>query len=103
MIKVSVMYPNGENRTFDMTYFLSTHMPMVRHKIGPTLKAVAVDEGVSGAEPGSPPKYLAIAHLFFESVDAFTLAFATHGGPIIADIPNYTNSQPMIQVNDVKL
>ena len=51
----------------------------------------------------APPKYLAIGHLFFESLDAFQLAFATHGGPIVADVPNYTNTQPIIQVNEVRM
>ena len=103
MIKVSVLYPNGPRATFDMQYYLSSHMPMVKQRIGAAVKGQAVDEGLGGAQPGAPPKYLAIGHLFFESLDAFQLAFATHGGPIVADVPNYTNTQPIIQVNEVRM
>jgi len=103
MIKVTVLYPNGPGKTFDMSYYLASHMPMVKQRIGAALKGMAVDEGLGGVEPGAPPPYLAIGHLFFESLDAFKLAFATHGVPIVADVPNYTNSQPVIQVNEVRL
>ena len=103
MIKVSILYPNGPDATFDMPYYLSSHMPMVKQKIGAALKGIAVDEGLGGGEPGAPPRYVAIGHLFFESLDAFQLAFATHGGPIVADVPNYTNTKPIIQINDVKM
>ena len=103
MIKVSVFYPNSADAKFDMKYYLSSHMPMVKQRIGASLKGTAVDQGLGGGEPGSPPRYLAVGHLFFESIDAFQLAFATHGGPIVADVPNYTNTQPVIQVNEVKM
>lgn len=103
MVKVSVMYPNGVEHKFDMAYYLNTHMPMVRRELGAALKGVSVDEGLGGAQPGSAPKYLAICNLLFDSLDAFQLAFATHGQTIIADIPNYTNTQPIIQINEVKM
>lgn len=103
MIKVSVLYPHGADRKFDMAYYLARHMPMVRQKLGAALKAAGVDEGIGGGQPGSPPKYAVICHLYFESVDAFQLAFATHGGAIVADIPNYTNIQPAIQISEIRM
>jgi hypothetical protein len=30
MIKVSVLYPNSEGRTFDISYYCSKHMPSSR-------------------------------------------------------------------------
>ncbi|HUQ86425.1 MAG TPA: EthD family reductase [Vicinamibacterales bacterium] len=103
MIKVSVLYPNGPGAKFDMKYYLSSHMPMVKQTIGAAVKGMAVEEGLGLMEPGSPPMYLAMGHLFFESIESFQLAFSTHGGPIVADVPNYTNTQPIIQVNEVRL
>ena len=103
MIKVSILYPNGPGATFDMPYYLRSHMPMVKQKIGGSLKGLGVDEGLGGGAPGSPPPYLAVGHLFFESLEAFQLAFATHGGPIVADVPNFTNTQPVLQINDVRM
>jgi len=32
MIKVSVLYPAGDGKTFDMDYCCSSHMPMVQKK-----------------------------------------------------------------------
>ena len=103
MIKVSVMYPHSADYKFDMTYYLGSHMPMVRQKLGAALKGAAVDEGVAGGLPGSPPKYVAICHLLFESVDAFQLAFSIQGASILADIPNYTDIQPALQISEVRM
>jgi uncharacterized protein (TIGR02118 family) len=44
-----------------------------------------------------------MAHLVFDSVDAFQSAFAPHADSIMGDIPNYTDIQPLIQVNEVKM
>ena len=103
MIKVSVMYPNGSGAKFDMNYYLMSHMPMVKRTIGAPVKGMAVEEGLGGPQPGTPATYLAMGHLLFDSVDAFFVAFAAHGESIIADIPNYTNTQPVIQVSQVKM
>jgi len=39
----------------------------------------------------------------FDSADAFASAFGPHAQEILADIPNYTNTQPTIQISDVKM
>ena len=102
MIKVSVMYPNTEGSRFDMNYYLNTHIPLVQRLVGPALKGVAVDQGIEGGEPGSPATYAAMGHLFFESVKAFQAAFGPHAQAIVADIPNYTNTEPTLQISEVK-
>lgn len=101
MIKVSVFYPNTENGKFDIAYYCNSHMPMVKDKLGDACKGLAVDQGVSGAEPGSRPTYVAAGHLFFDSVEAFQAAFGPHAKEIMADIPNYTNIQPIIEINNI--
>ncbi len=103
MIKVTVLYPNNAGTTFDMTYYTTKHMPMVKQKCGPACKSIAADLGIGGGEPGSKPTYIAIGHLTFESVDAFQKAFAPHAAAILGDIPNYTNAQPIIQISEIKL
>lgn len=37
----------------------------------------------------------------FPSIEAFQAAFAPHAKEIMGDIPNYTNVQPVIQINEV--
>ena len=103
MIKVTVMYPNTEGSKFDMAYYCNSHMPMVQEKLGAALKGVAVEQGIGGAEPGSPPPYLALGHLLFESVEAFQTSFGPHAQVLMGDIPNYTNTQPTIQISEVKM
>jgi uncharacterized protein (TIGR02118 family) len=103
MIKVSVLYPNTAGARFDMNYYLTSHMPMVQRTIGASVKGMAVDEGLGGPQPGTPATCLAMGHLLFDSVDAFSAAFVVHAESIMADIPNYTNTQPVIQINQVKM
>lgn len=103
MIKVSVIYPNQPGSHFNMSYYCSKHIPMVRDLLGAALVNVAVDEGIAGMAPGSPAPYLALGHLYFESVDAFQKAFTAHAAQIVGDVPNYTDAQPTIQISTVKL
>src|ERR1700738_2028118 len=78
-------------------------MPMVQQKLGPACKRMAVEEGIAGGAPGMPATYVAMGHLYFDSTEAFQTAFAPHAQAILADIPNYTNTQPTIQISEVKL
>jgi uncharacterized protein (TIGR02118 family) len=103
MIKVSVLYPNNEGSKFDMSYYCSKHIPMVREKLGSICKNVAVEQGVSGATPGSRPAFVAMGHLYFDSVADFQSAFGPHADTIMADIPNYTDIRPTIQISEVKI
>ena len=103
VIKVSVLYPNTAGCKFDMEYYLTRHMPMVQQKLGPACKRMAIEEGIAGGAPGTPATYVAMGHLYFDSTDAFQTAFAPHAQSILADIPNYTNTQPTIQISEVRL
>ena len=103
MIKVSVLYPAGAGKKFDMKYYLTSHMPMVGKKIGAPLKGMSVDEGIGTAPPGTQAPFVAVAHLLFDSVDAFGAAFGEHGAEIMADVPNYTDIQPLVQVSAIKM
>ena len=103
MVKVSVLYPNSAGCKFDMNYYLTKHMPMVQQKLGAACKSIAVEQGIAGGAPGAPATYVAMGHLYFDSADAFASAFGPHAQEILADIPNYTNTQPTIQISDVKM
>jgi uncharacterized protein (TIGR02118 family) len=102
MIRVSVFYPNSPEAKFDMAYYTTKHMPMVMKKI-PACKGIAAEQGLSGGAPGSAPTYIAAGHLLFDSVEAFQSGFGAHAPEILADIPNYTNMQPVLQVSQITL
>lgn len=103
MIVVSVLYPNGPKATFNIDYYTRTHMPMVQKRLGAPLRRIAVEHGLAGGTPGSPPPFLASGHLYFDSLEAFQGAFGPHAEAIMADIPNYTNAQPVIQIAELRV
>ena len=103
MIKVSVFYPNEEGKEFDMEYYLTKHGALLQQKLGPALKGVAVEQGLGGVAPGSPATYIAMGHLYFDSVEAFQTAFGPHSESIMGDIPNFTDIQPTVQISEVKM
>ena len=103
MIKASVLYPNEEGKKFDMDYYRNSHIPMVQEKLGSACKGLTIDQGLGGGEPGSPPIYLAMVHLKFDSIEAFQAAYAPHAKTIMADLPNYTDILPITQISEVKM
>jgi uncharacterized protein (TIGR02118 family) len=103
MVKVSILYPRKDGATFNMNYYLDSHMPMARQKLGAACKGVAVEQGLAGGAPGAPPTYAAMGHLLFDSVESFQVAFGPHAATIMADIPNFSTVEPVIQISEVKL
>jgi uncharacterized protein (TIGR02118 family) len=103
MIKVSVLYPHQPGGKFDMNYYLTKHMPMVRQRLGSALKGVSVEQGISGGPPNSPPPFVTMCHLLFDSVAAHDAAVAPHEAELKGDITNFTNIEPRFQFSEVKL
>ena len=101
MIKFSIFYPNEEGKKFDMDYYVNSHIPMIQEKLGEAVKGGAVDQGLAGVNPGSPATYIAMGHLLFDSVEELQSAFGPHMEAIMADIPNYTDIQPSVQISEV--
>lgn len=103
MIKLSVFYPQSAGKKFDMKYYLEKHIPMVKQKVGPALKNMAVDQGLTGGALAAAMTYVAMAHLTFDSLETLQASFGAQSASIIADVPNYTDIQPIIQISEVKM
>jgi|SRR5436305_490297 len=103
MIKVSIFYPNKEGGWFDLDYYLNKHIPMTIEKLGSSLKGVSVEHGVSGVQSGTKPAYLVMCNCTFESSEAFLAAFMPHAEVLHADMPNYTDIEPMRQLSEIKM
>jgi uncharacterized protein (TIGR02118 family) len=101
MIKVSVMYPNKAGARFDHAYYRDRHMPLVKARMGDKCRYYTVDKGLGGGEPGAPATYIAMCHIFCDSVEAFQTGFGPHAAEILADIPKYTDLAPVIQISEV--
>jgi uncharacterized protein (TIGR02118 family) len=69
--------------------------------MGEACRSYTVDRGLGGDAPGSPPTYVAMCHLFCDSVEAFQAGFGPHAREIMADIPNYTDIAPVVQMSEV--
>ena len=103
MITVNVLYPNKDGAKFDMNYYLTSHIPMVKRVLGSALKGVVVEQGLGGGAPGSRAEYSTLCHLRFDSVEAFQSSFGPHAADIQKDIANYSSVAPVIQISDVKI
>ena len=103
MIKVSVMYPNSPGVKFDIEYYCNTHIPLVIELLGDALKISAVDYGVAGGAPGDAPEFIAMGHMTFNSVEDFQVAFAPNAEMIMADLANFTNVEPTIQISEIRI
>ena len=101
MIKVTILYPNGEGKKFDMDYYSTKHMPMIASLLGDSLKMYSIDKGIGGRTPADPIPYLAIGYFYFDNLSAFQNSFRPHAERIRSDVPNYTNIQPILQISEV--
>lgn len=101
MIKVAIMYPNEDGKTFDMDYYSGKHMPMVAGLFGDPLKRYAIDKGMSGRTPDEPTPYLAVGYFYFDKLSDYESAFGSNAEKILSDIPNYTDIQPVVQISEV--
>ena len=102
MIKVSVLYPNGPDKKLDIDYFMNKHVPMMLARLeGTGLVRAEVEKGIGTVEPGAPPPFLLAAHLVYKTVEEFQSGFGPHAAEIMGDIPNYTNTQPQVQIAEI--
>ena len=93
MIRVSVFYPTSEGSTFDHDYYREHHVPLCLTTWG--IDKAEIDKGVNGPNA-------AAVHFFFDSMDSFGAAMAAPGtAEVMADVANYTNIQPALQVSEV--
>jgi uncharacterized protein (TIGR02118 family) len=102
MVKVSVLYPSGPGKRFDVEYYLSVHMPMAKRLLGSAVRDISIEIGIAGEAPGAPAPYAAIVGFTCESVEAFTAAFTPVMGQLQGDIPNYTDVIPQVQISEIR-
>jgi uncharacterized protein (TIGR02118 family) len=99
MIRATILYPRSEGKYFDVEYYIKKHMALVKTKLEPFgLQALEVDTGIN--EKYSP--YFAIGYLLFNSLREYETAFAEAASELVADIANYTNITPMIQLSEYR-
>ncbi len=101
LIKVSVMYPFAEGKTFDMGYYETKHMPMVAGYLGSNLVKYTIEKGIASGIPNQPMPYMAIGTFYVKSLADYQAAIGPNRDAIRADFANYTNISPVILVSEV--
>ena len=102
MFKVAILYPNGEDKTFDMDYYEKKHMPMVAGFLGKNLKFYEIDKGIAGRTPNDKVPFVAIGYFYINDVAEYNKAIAQNRDAVISDFKNYTNIQPVVQISEIK-
>lgn len=98
-LSLQVIYPITDRTHFDMEYYLGTHMPLVGGHMGPHIAETLVTKGLAGG-PDTPPGIYAVATMTFADQAAMDAAMKV-SGPVIGDIPNFTNSKPQMLIGEV--
>lgn len=101
MIKLSVFYPYVPGARFDHDYFRDHHLPLVKRLMGDACKFYTIDKGISGANPDTPPTYVAISHIYAESIEIFNAGASSSNQQILDDIQNYTDISAVLQFSDI--
>ena len=105
MVKISIFYPHTADATFDMEYYLRTHMPMSLGLLSkhPGFIALSVERGVAAPLSGFPPQYVAMCQYTFTTAEDFVAAFMPHAEVLQRDIAKYTTIAPVVQFSVVEI
>jgi uncharacterized protein (TIGR02118 family) len=101
MYRVSIMYPNQKDIRFDINYYKTTHMDLVKKHLQPFgLIKAEVEAGISGGG-GQPAPYVCIGNLYFDSPDGYDRGIAEVGAILRGDIANFTDTTPIRQISEI--
>jgi uncharacterized protein (TIGR02118 family) len=98
MYWATILYPNREGAKFDYDYYVGKHIPMAAKLFGPGIQVL---KGISS--PAGAPAFLCTGRIPASSMEEFVATMTEKGDALLADIPNYTNVEPVIQFEEVLL
>jgi uncharacterized protein (TIGR02118 family) len=97
---ITVLYANTPGVTFDFDYYLKHHATLIKRLYGDGVAKLELRRGTA-TPVGTPPLYIAVISIWIGSQKAFDAAAAEHAAKLIADVPNFTNSMPVIQIDEI--
>ncbi len=103
MIRISIMYPYRAGARFDHDYYEHQHIPLALRLLGDAVRSVTVERGLDPGPPWPAPTYLVVANFLCDSLEAYERAMGGHGRALQADVANFTDSPPVIQVGEVRV
>ena len=96
-LTLQVVYPAAPGTRFDHDYYRDTHLPLVDVHMGAHLSGATASRGLSDSEAAP---FHAIATLHFADKSALDAALAV-AGPVLDDIPKFTDAVPQMLVGEV--
>jgi len=100
MAILSVLYPKSEGSHFNHEYYVNTHIPLVQDRWSDMgLEGVQLFRGATAMD-ASAPAFELIALLTFTSLDHLKAALEKHGAEVMGDVPNFTDIQAFLQLNE---
>jgi len=93
MIKLTVSYPSGEGTTFDHDYYSAKHVPMCNSTFKPV--KTEIEKGIDG------PNVAGVVFYFDSMADLQGALGSPQTPDVIADVANYTNIAPVMQISEV--
>jgi uncharacterized protein (TIGR02118 family) len=97
---ITVLYPNKPGIKFDFDYYKQRHATLIHRLYGKGIAKLELRRGLN-APDGSPPAHIAVISIWIGSQEVFDAAQAKHAPELIADVPNFTNTMPAIQIDEV--
>jgi uncharacterized protein (TIGR02118 family) len=92
-------YIGAKASRLDFTYYRSKHVDLARRLLA---RHGLTDIRVLGdfePPPGDGPRMLAVSEMVFPSRAAFEAAMAAEGAALFADIQNFTDVEPILQIS----
>ncbi|HZJ36110.1 MAG TPA: EthD family reductase [Gillisia sp.] len=89
------------NPPFDKDYYTNQHSQLLTDLLGDSIITSDINMGIAGGSPDQPAPFIVIANLTFKSMETFQQSFGANAEKILADLPNFTNAQPQVQISKV--
>lgn len=103
MIRVTVLYPNAADVRFDHAYYAGRHRTLVLERLASYgLRSFESERGIRDGE-GGPAPFIALGHLTFNTLADFERGWSAAGEELAADVPNFTNAMPLLQISEVTM
>jgi uncharacterized protein (TIGR02118 family) len=98
---VTALYRNSEGSRFDFDYCVTTHFQLVRERLGGFgMGRIEVEKGIEAMD-GERAAYTCVAHVDFSDMAGLKRGLEEHGEELLADVPNYTDIEPEVQISEV--
>jgi uncharacterized protein (TIGR02118 family) len=98
-VSLQVLYPVGDETQFDHDYYTATHIPLVGEHMGAHIESTSISKGLAGG-PDVPAGFYVVATMVFAGMESLQAALEV-AGPVLADIPNFTDSEPKMLIGEI--